>query len=131
MKSKLFILAIVSTFLMASCATIFTGTKDTSRFDFNPEGAKVYIDGIQVCKRPCKTADHRSLSDKLLKIKLAGYETRVIGLSKEFNTVSIINLGNLIGWVIDAATSSLIKYDKKGMFIYIDLLGDHHSYNRT
>jgi hypothetical protein len=120
MKSKLFILAIVSTFLMTSCATIFTGTKDTIRIDSNPEGAKVYIDGIQVCKTPCTTTVQRSLSDKLLKIKLAGYETRVIGLTKEFNTVSIINLGNLIGWVIDAATGSLIKYDKKGYDIELE-----------
>ena len=120
MKSKLFILAIVTIFLMTSCATIFTGTKDIIRFDSNPQGAKVYIDGIQVCITPCTTSVRRSLSEKLAEIKLDGYETRVIGLSQEFNTVSIINLGNLLGWGIDVATGSLMKYDRKGYDIELE-----------
>lgn len=120
MKSKLLILAIASTFLMTSCATIFTGTKDTIRFDSNPQGAKVYIDGLEVCKTPCTTQVKRSLSDKLAEIKLDGYETRVITLDRKFNAVSIINLGSLIGWGIDAATGSLMKYDKKGYDIELE-----------
>ena len=120
MKSKLFILAIASTFLMTSCATIFTGTKDTIRFDSNPQGAKVYIDGLEVCKTPCTTLVKRSLSEKLAEIKLDGYETRVITLDRKFNAVSIINLTSLIGWGIDAATGSLMKYDKKGYDIELE-----------
>ncbi|MCP4551850.1 MAG: PEGA domain-containing protein [Bacteroidetes bacterium] len=120
MKSKLFTLVIASTFLMASCATIFTGTKDAIRFDSNPQGASVYIDGLEVCKTPCTTQVKRSLSDKLAEIKLDGYETRVITLDRKFNAVSIINLGSLIGWGIDAATGSLMKYDRKGYEIELE-----------
>jgi len=120
MKSKLFILSIVSTFLMTSCATIFTGTKDTIRFDSNPQGAEVYLDGLEVCKTPCTTLVKRSLSDKLAEIKLDGYETRVITLDRKFNPVSIINLGSLLGWGIDAATGSLMKYNKKGYDIELE-----------
>ncbi len=120
MKSKLFTLAIASIFLMTSCATIFTGTKDAIRFDSNPQGAKVYIDGLEICKTPCTTQVKRSLSDKLVEIKLDGYETRVITLDRKFNAVSIINLGSLIGWGIDAATGSLMKYDKKGYDIELE-----------
>lgn len=120
MKSKLFILAIASTFLMTSCATIFTGTKETIRFDSNPQGAKVYLDGLEVCKTPCTTQVKRSLSGKLAEIKLDGYETRVITLDRKFNPVSIINLGSLIGWGIDTATGALMKYDKKGYDIELE-----------
>jgi hypothetical protein len=120
MKSKLFIIVLASTFFMTSCATIFTGTKDTIRFDSTPQGAKVYIDGLKVCKTPCTTQVKRSLSDKLAEMKLDGYETRVITLDREFNAVSIINLGFLIGWGIDAATGSLMKYDKKGYDIELE-----------
>jgi len=120
MKSKLFIIVLASTFFMTSCATIFTGTKDTIRFDSTPQGTKVYIDGLEVCKTPCTTQVKRSLSDKLAEMKLDGYETRVITLDREFNAVSIINLGFLIGWGIDAATGSLMKYDKKGYDIELE-----------
>jgi len=120
MKSKLLILAIASTFLMTSCATIFTGTKDTIRFESNPQGAKVYIDGLEVCKTPCTTLVKRSLTNKLAEIKLDGYETRVITLDRKFNVVSIINFGSLIGWGIDAATGSLMKYDRKGYEIELE-----------
>ena len=37
----------------------------------------------------------------------------MITLDKEFNVVSILNLGNLLGWGIDAATGSVMKYDRK------------------
>lgn len=120
MTKKLFIIAIASTFLMTSCATIFTGTKDTIRFDSNPQGAKVYMDGLAVCRTPCTTQVKRSLSDKLAEIRLDGYETRVITLDRKFNTVSIVNLGFVIGWGIDAATGSLMKYDRKGYEIELE-----------
>lgn len=120
MRSKLFIIVIASTLFMTSCATIFTGTKDTIRFDSTPQGAKVYIDGLEVCETPCTTQVKRSLSDELAEIKLDGYETPVITLDKEFNAVSVINLGFLIGWGIDAATGSLMKYDRKGYDIELE-----------
>jgi hypothetical protein len=120
MKSKLFIIVIASAFLMTSCATIFTGTKDTIRFDTTPQGAKIYVDGLEICKTPCTTQVKRSLSDELVEIKLEGYETRVIALDREFNAVSIINLGFIIGWGIDAATGSLMKYDRKGYDIELE-----------
>lgn len=120
MKSTLFILAMVSTFLMTSCATNFTGTQDTIRFDSNPQGAKVYIDGLEVCKTPCSTPVKRSIFNKLAEIKLEGYETRVITLDRKLNAVSILNLGSLVGWGIDAATGALIKYDRKGYEIELE-----------
>lgn len=103
-----------------SCGTLFTGTKDTISFNSNPKGAKVYIDGIEVCKTPCTVKVKRSLSDKLTEIKLDGYQTRVITLDKEFNIVSVLNLTNLIGWAIDAVTGSVMKYDRKSYDIELE-----------
>jgi hypothetical protein len=48
-----------------------------------------------------------------MEYKLDGYETRLITLDKEFNIVSVINLGNLLGWGIDALSGAVMKYDKK------------------
>jgi hypothetical protein len=55
----------------------------------------------------------RGLKDTDVEIKLDGFETRVITLSKEFNLVSVVNLGNLVGWGIDALSGAVMKYDKK------------------
>lgn len=120
MKTKLFLLPLITMFLMTSCATIFTGTKDTIRFDSKPQGAKVYIDGIEICKTPCTSEVKRSLSDKLAEVKLDGYQTRVIKLDREFNVISVINLTNLVGWGVDALTGSLMKYDKKSYDVKLE-----------
>lgn len=98
---------------MSSCATILTGTKDNISFNSNPQGAKVFIDGIELCTTPCTSAINRSLSDKMAELKLEGYETRIIKLDRKFNAVSIINLTGLLGWAIDAATGSIMQYDRK------------------
>lgn len=98
---------------MTSCATLFTGTKDRITFNTNPSGATIYIDGVEQCKTPCTMKVKRSIGDTDVEFKLDGYETRLITLSKEFNVVSVINLGNLLGWGIDALSGAVMKYDRK------------------
>jgi hypothetical protein len=120
MKHKILFLALTITFLMSSCAIILTGTRDTIRFDSNPKGAIVYLDGLEVCKTPCSTLVKRSISEKFAEIKLDEYETRVITLDRKFNAVSIINLTGILGWGIDAATGALMKYDRKSYDIKLD-----------
>lgn len=120
MKIKFFILTITVSFLMTSCATVFTGTEDPLRFDSDPQGAMVYIDGLKVCKTPCTALVKRNLSDEFAEIKLDGYETRVITLDKKFNAISIINLGFVVGWAVDAATGAIMEYDRKAYNIELE-----------
>lgn len=118
---KIFCLLAMSSILFTSCATIFTGTKDRLTFESTPSGAKVYIDGIQVCKTPCHLDVKRNISDKMVEFKLDGYETRVVTLDKEFNAVTILNVFNgLIGFAIDLGTGSIMKYGRKVYQIELD-----------
>lgn len=98
---------------LTSCATIFSGTKDRIYFTTNIPGAKVLIDGIEICKTPCNDNITRKVGDSQVEFKLEGYETRVINLSKSLNIVSILNFGNLLGWGIDIVTGAVFKYDRK------------------
>ncbi len=116
--SKISVLAI--TLLLTSCATLFTGTKDRITFNSTPSGATIYIDGIEQCTTPCSIKVKRSINDTDVEFKLDGYETRLITLSKEFNVVSVINLGNLFGWGIDALSGSVMKFDRKSYDIKLD-----------
>lgn len=110
---KKFIIFMLVPFMMSSCATIFTGTRDTIYFNSSPEGATVYKDGLELCKTPCRVPVKRKLTDVDIEYRLDGYEARIFTLDREFNVVSVINLGNLLGWGIDAATGSIMKYDRK------------------
>ncbi len=119
---KLFAVSLLIVVLLNSCATIFTGTKDIISFNSNPQGAIVYIDGIEICKTPCEMPINRSVNDKYAEFKLDGYKVSVVKLDKEFNVVSVLNIavGGLIGWAIDAATGSIMKYSKKSYDVKLD-----------
>lgn len=110
---KKFVMLFMVGLLTSSCATLFTGSKDSITFNSEPSGATVYLNGIELCKTPCRVPVKRELGDTDVEISLDGYQTRMITLDKEFNVVSILNLGNLLGWGIDAVTGSVMKYDRK------------------
>lgn len=109
-KSSLFILL---TFSLTSCGTIFTGSTDRITFNTTPEKAKVYEGGVEKCTTPCSIDIRRSMSPKVIQLKKEGYEPRNITLDKKFNAVSILNIVGFVGWVVDAFTPSLTKYDTK------------------
>lgn len=113
-------LILVASMAFTSCSTLFTGTKDRITFNTNPPGARVYINGIEQGVTPLTMKVKRSLSDTDAEFKLDGYETRLITLSKGFNVVSVINLGNLFGWGIDALSGSIMKYDQRSYDITLD-----------
>ncbi|VDH03699.1 hypothetical protein [Bergeyella zoohelcum] len=112
MKRTILSIVLAST-MLTSCATIFTGTSDTITFNSTPEGAKVFDKGIEKCTTPCSFKVTRSLSEKTVELRKEGYDSKVLELDQKFNAVSILNLGGIIGWGIDAATGSLKKYDTK------------------
>lgn len=47
----------------------------------------------------------------MAEFRLEGYETRMIMLEKSFNAVSVINLLNVIEWVIDGLTGAVQQFD--------------------
>lgn len=105
---------------LTSCATLFTGTKDTISFSSTPEGAKVIMDGMELCTTPCHADVKRSLKDRTVEFALDGYKTKIVELDKEFNLISILNLGGMLGWVVDLATGSIFKYDKKNYEVSLE-----------
>lgn len=117
---KVSALVLIAALSLSSCATLFTGTKDTIRFNSTPSGATIYIDGVEQCKTPCTLQMKRSLNTTDAEFKLDGYETRIVTLSKEFNVVSVLNLGNLLGWAIDGVSGAVMQYDRKAYDITLE-----------
>lgn len=123
MKNKLSIVLLAGiTLSTTSCATIFTGTKDSISFTSNPEGAKVFHKGIEKCTTPCTAEIPRSLSKQTVTFEKEGYNKKEVKLIKTFNAVTLLNilLGGAIGVGIDAASGSLTKYSPKAYTVELE-----------
>lgn len=99
--------------VLSGCATLFSGTEEDVTFRSEPSGAQVLIDGILVGETPTTVeVDRPGLEEMEVAIQLEGYEPRYFELDKEFNQTAILNIFFWPGFVIDALTGALFKYDK-------------------
>ena len=95
-----------------SCASIFCGSKAKVTFDSNiKENVTLTIDGIKHhdVAFPYTTKVKRGFEDTIVKAEVKEYKTETIVIDKTFNPISIINLCDVLGWGIDAATGAITK----------------------
>lgn len=95
-----------------SCASIFCGTKAKVTFDCNVKsGVNLTIDGIKHhnVEFPFTTKVKRGFDDTIVKAEAENYKPETLVIDKTFNPVSIINLCDVLGWAIDAATGAITK----------------------
>lgn len=96
--------------LSSSCATIFSGTSDSVSFNSRPDGASILINGIPRGTTPATIQISRpGMGSNVVTLKKDGFQDMTFVMDKSFNGVSIINLGNLLGWGIDAMSGALMK----------------------
>ena len=103
--------------MFSSCATVFCGSRAKVTFDTNVpvESATLTIDGkkYQVNAFPYETRVKRGFTDTEVKVESEGYDPVRFTIFKTFNAVSVINLFDLLGWGIDAATGAMTKPDQR------------------
>ena len=115
---KLFIgvIGIISLFTFSSCSSIFCGAKANVTFESDiEEPATLTIDG-QKHKNvtfPYTTKVRRGFDETVVKVEAPSYNTETIVINKNFNAVSVINLFDVLGWGIDAATGAITKPEQK------------------
>ena len=106
---KYFGIFLCSSLLMTSCATVFCGSKAKVTFDSDiAEKATLTIDGRK----------YTNVDETVVKAESPAYTTETVIINKSFNAVSVINLLNILGWGIDAATGAMTKPEFK--FYQID-----------
>lgn len=101
---------------MSSCATLFCGSKARVTFESDiDEEATLTIDGRKHTHVtfPYTTKIKRGFDDTVVKAEAPSYRTETIIIDKSFNAVSVINLGNILCWGIDAATGAMMKPEFK------------------
>ncbi|RZL19736.1 PEGA domain-containing protein [Pedobacter sp. Leaf250] len=107
------IVAISATLMLSSCATIFTGTKQTVNIKTDPPAADIEVDGIKVGVTPMDVTLKKGFTGQTVSLKLLGYEAKTFQPTTTFNPVSVLNIIGLLGFPIDAATGAMMKYDPK------------------
>lgn len=115
----LFIFSVV-TVSFSSCATIFSGSRQTVKIQSVPPGADIYVEGEKVGKTPADVELKRGFSPESVVLKKEGFENKEVSMHTTLNPVAIINLGSLLGWGIDAATGAMMKYEKKFYEVTLD-----------
>ena len=101
------------TLLLASCATVFTGTSQKVEFTSEPEGAEIIIDGIEMGVTPATVEVKKPamMEDRRVTLKLEGYADKTFVLQKEFQMVSILNIfTGMAGFAIDILTGAIFSY---------------------
>lgn len=121
MRHVLILCLCLATLTVAGCATIFSGTDDDITFRSEPSGAAVMIDGIMVGRTPVTVpVDRPGLEDTRVTVELDGYDPMTFELDKEFNMVSILNVFVWPGFIVDALTGALFKYDRTAYTVDLD-----------
>ena len=62
---------------------------------------------------PYTTKVRKGFDETVVKVEAASYKTETIIINKNFNAVSVINLLDILGWGIDAATGAITKPEQK------------------
>ncbi|MFQ5570803.1 MAG: PEGA domain-containing protein [Rhodothermales bacterium] len=115
MRVKMVGMSLFACVLWTGCATVFTGTYDEIHITSEPEGARIFIDGLEEGRTPAVIDVQRAgVGDTEVTLRLEGYEPYTFTLREEFNAVSVINLLSPLAWAIDIATGAVTKYNPLG-----------------
>ena len=114
-KISFFTIMLLSLFTFSSCASIFCGRKAKVTFFSDVEEATLTIDGQKFSNVtfPYTTKIRRGFDDTIVKVEAPSYDTETIYVYKNFNPVSILNMFEILGWGIDAATGAITKPEFK------------------
>jgi hypothetical protein len=111
MKKTTFLAVVVFSFLLTSCATIVSGSKQKVSFTSAPAKATVFVNNINLGITPFETKLKRSEKLHKVKIVLEGYKPYETTLTRKFNGWYIGNIafGGLIGIIVDLSTGAVYR----------------------
>ena len=111
---------ITSVSLFNACATIFSGTKQKVSLTTNPQGARVYVNGVDKnVITPCEVKVPRK-SSITYTFQKDGYEDGNVKQSGTFNAMVVGNLifGGIPGGLIDYASGAWYKLPKDASYSF-------------
>lgn len=95
--------------LIAGCASLFSGIEQEMTFKSDPEGATVYVDGLEKGKTPL-VVKLRKDEYKNVTFKKIGYRDEVVTLHSKLDPIGLLNLIVITGFTTDALTGAMFEY---------------------
>ena len=109
--------------MLSSCCTLFTPSKQAITFN-GENGIKIYDDGVKIAEIKDNNSTSvfikKELSSKYLIAKKEGYRPTPLKLDTKFNSVAVINILFWPGFVVDAATGQMCKWDTTNIDIEME-----------
>ncbi|RIV25033.1 PEGA domain-containing protein [Fibrisoma montanum] len=105
---------------LTSCATIFSGNRQSVRVESVPAEARIEVNGIDYGTTPATISLKKSLDTPSILLRKDGYETKAFSPESTFNMVSILNIFFPAGFIVDAVTGAIKKYDPINYNITLD-----------
>lgn len=106
--------SILAPFLLAGCATLFTGTTDTLTFRANVPGVRLSVDGQYKGELPLAVTMSRGFvggQQFIARFERAGYVTQEFRLNRQFNAVAVLDVTSIpTSGGIDVLTGALMKF---------------------
>ena len=120
---KKILLLVLSAMMLSSCCTLFTPSKQTITFN-GENGIKIYDDGVKIAEikdnNTTSVRIKKELSSKYLIAKKEGYRPTPLKLDTKFDAVAVINILFWPGFVVDAATGQMCKWDSTNIDIEME-----------
>lgn len=97
--------------MLASCASIFTGTSQYMYVNTQTPGAKVYVNGKLKGTTPGPVKVPRKIfKTPIVTVEKDSFQSVTLPLNKEFNRAAYLNTILVHCWLIDLATGALVQY---------------------
>lgn len=116
------IAAVVMALTLSGCASMFSGSSQTTAINTNPKGARCELirNGVviaSVANTPGNFSYKKSKVDAQVKCTKPGYQEATAALPSDTDAWTFVNLvlfplGTVIGVGIDAGTGAINKYDE-------------------
>ncbi|GAK38210.1 hypothetical protein [Bacteroides graminisolvens] len=120
---KKILLFVLPAMLLSSCCTLFTPSKQAITFN-GENGIKIYDDGVKIAEikdnNTTSVRIKKELSSKYLIAKKEGYRPTPLKLDTKFDAVAVINILFWPGFVVDAATGQMCKWDSTNIDIEME-----------
>ncbi len=123
LRVRIAFLFVVAPLHLGGCATIFTGTTDTLKFESNAPGVRLTIDGRYRGELPLTLEMSRGFvggQQFIARFEREGYVTQEFKLNRQFNAVAILDVSStLVSGGVDVLTGSLVKFSPREYHVHM------------
>ncbi len=95
----------------SGCATLFSGTSQSLQVSSEPSGARVFVNGSLAGNTPTMITMKKGEPVTIVG-QYPGLPDATVVVGKQMDTMAVLNLFDLVGWLIDMSTGAMWKFDR-------------------